>query len=228
MGAALPKQFLSWRGEPLLKATINAFFCPRMPKIDGIAIALPKDWLDEVASWAFPVPHWCIEGGKTRQESVAAAICLLPDEPQAIVLIHDSARPCPPAGPIAEAIEALGEWDGSVLAEASTDTLKRVDSSLKVLGTEPRELIYRAQTPQAATLQTWKKAISWARENGFVGTDDVSILEAMGLRVLAVPSPASNQKITLPEDWERLLHGPHATIDIAHGGNPRATQTLED
>jgi 2-C-methyl-D-erythritol 4-phosphate cytidylyltransferase len=204
MGAAVPKQFLDWGGVPMLRATIDAFFAPDMPSIEGIALALPPDRVGEVQGWEFPVPHWCAAGGQTRQESVAAALDLLPDVPGAIAMIHDAARPFPPVGPIRQAIRALDEWDGAALAEASTDTLKRVGANFQVVATEPRESIYRAQTPQVALLSTWKKAYAWARQKGFSGTDDVSILEAMGLRVRIIPSPASNIKITTPEDWERL------------------------
>jgi 2-C-methyl-D-erythritol 4-phosphate cytidylyltransferase len=186
-------------------ATISAFFSPGMPKIDGIAIALPEEWLAEVSAWVFPVPHRCAQGGLTRQESVEAAISLLPDyHPDACVLIHDAARPFPPPGPIHDAIQALDGWDGAVLAEESTDTLKRVSASLQILETVPRDQIYRAQTPQVAKLSTWKNAFAWASDNNFKVTDDVSILEAMGLRVCVIPSPASNQKLTTPEDWKRL------------------------
>jgi 2-C-methyl-D-erythritol 4-phosphate cytidylyltransferase len=200
MGADVPKQFLDWGGTPLICATVNAFFAADMPKIDGIALALPPDRLDEAAKWAFPAPHWCTSGGATRQESVAAAIRLLPDAPQAVVMIHDAVRPFPPSQPIHEAIGALDAWDGSVLAEASMDTLKRIDDNFKIIATESREQIFRAQTPQMAKLSTWRNAFAWAVENDFTGTDDVSILEAMRLNVRLIPSPSSNRKLTVPED----------------------------
>ena len=209
MGAKVPKQFLDWGGVPILRATLDAFFAPDMPTVGGIAVALPPDRLDEVAGWAFPAPLWCAIGGETRQDSVEAALALLPDEPGAAVLIHDAVRPFPPAPQVAEAIAALGAWDGALLAEASTDTLKRVDADFRVTATEPRECIYRAQTPQVAKLSTWRSAFGWAKTNGFRGTDDASILEAMGLLVCVVPSPASNHKITVPEDWARLAPATH-------------------
>lgn len=204
MGTAIPKQFLDWGGIPLICATINAFFAPDMPKIDGIALALPSDRLDEATKWTFPAPHWCTAGGATRHESVAAAIDILPDAPQAIVMIHDAVRPFPPLRPIHEAIHALDAWDGSVLAEASIDTLKRIDANFKIIATEPREQIFRAQTPQMAKLSTWRNAFAWAKENDFKCTDDVSILEAMELSVRLIPSPPSNQKLTVPEDLKIL------------------------
>jgi 2-C-methyl-D-erythritol 4-phosphate cytidylyltransferase len=204
MGGGIPKQFRDWGGEPLLKATLRAFFRPGMPVLRGISLAVPPDWLDEVRTWTFGVPFWAVEGGVTRQESVAAALAVLPVQPDAPVMIHDGVRPFPPTEPIRLALQALSEdCEGSLLGEVSTDTLKRVDASGQVLGTEPRDCIFRAQTPQIAFRSVWQQAFDWARENAFAATDDVSLLEAMGLRVRLVPSPSSNLKITTPEDWMR-------------------------
>jgi len=204
MGTCVPKQFMDFRGAPLLRATVDAFFGPGMPAIEGIALAVAPDRAAEVRDWRFPAPHWCAAGGATRQESVASALALLPDRPEAVVLIHDAARPFPPPGPILDAIRCLDGCDCAILAEASTDTLKRVDADLNVLATEPRESIFRAQTPQAARLATWRAALEWAGANGFRATDDASALEAMGMSVRIVPSPPSNWKLTVPEDMKRL------------------------
>lgn len=204
MGGGTPKQFRDWGGVPLLQATIQAFLEPGMPLLAGIALAVPEDRLAEVHSWEFGIPSWVTIGGATRQESVALALACLPDHPDAPVLIHDAVRPFPPCGPIQAALMALEQWDGALLAELSTDTLKRVDSEGRVLATEPRDAIFRAQTPQLAKLSTWRRAFAWAEQSGFLGTDDVSLLEAQGLQVGIVASPASNVKLTTPEDWYRL------------------------
>lgn len=204
MGGGVPKQFREWKGRPLLRFTLDAFLADGMPPLQGIALAVPPDWLEEVRGWSLPVPLWVVEGGETRQDSVAAALGSLPEQPDAPVMIHDAVRPFPPAGPVMEALASLETWDGAVLAEPSTDTLKRVDGEGRVLETVPRETIFRAQTPQVARLGTWQRALAWAAANGFVGTDDVSLLEAMGLRVRVVASPSTNLKLTTPEDWERL------------------------
>lgn len=203
MGGGVPKQFRDWGGMPLLRATVQAFLLPAMPPLAGIALAVPEDRLSEVQSWDFGIPCWATVGGTTRQESVAAALSLLPDHPDVPVLIHDAVRPFPPPGPILAVLAALHHWDGMLLAEVSSDTLKRVDREGRVLATEPREFIYRAQTPQVALLSTWRRAFAWATTSGFRGTDDVSILEAQGLQVGIVPSSASNLKLTTPEDWYR-------------------------
>jgi 2-C-methyl-D-erythritol 4-phosphate cytidylyltransferase len=203
MGGGVPKQFREWGGMTLLEATTRAFLAEDMPALAGIALAVPEDRLEEVRAWRFPVPVWVVAGGETRQASVALALGALPDRPSAPVLIQDGVRPFPPAGPVREALAALDTWDGAVLGEPSTDTLKRVDAQGGILGTEPREGIFRAQTPQVARLGLWREAFAWAARTAFIGTDDVSLLEAMGLRVKLVLAPPTNLKLTTPEDWAR-------------------------
>jgi 2-C-methyl-D-erythritol 4-phosphate cytidylyltransferase len=203
MGGGVPKQFRDWGGMPLLEATLRAFLAPGMPPLAAIALAVPEDRLEQVRSWRLPVPVTAVVGGDSRQASVALALKALPDRPETPVLIHDAVRPFPPAPPIQAALAALADWDGAVLGEPSTDTLKRVDGSGRILGTEPREAIFRAQTPQVARLGTWREAFRLAAEIGLVGTDDVSLLEAMALRVKLIPAPAGNLKLTTAEDWER-------------------------
>lgn len=203
MGGGEPKQFRDFGGRPLLRATLEAFLQPGMPTLSGVVLAVPGNRMEEVRAWALGLPTWVVAGGSSRQASVRAALAVLPDEPDSTVLIHDAVRPFPPSGPIAAAIQALDAWDGALLGEASTDTLKRVDSQGQVLETVPREAIFRAQTPQAARLETWRRAFDWAAKTGFQATDDVSLLEALGLRVLMLPAPASNLKITTPDDWNR-------------------------
>jgi len=203
MGGGVPKQFRDFAGRPLLKATIEAFLQTGMPSLAGISLAVPFDRRQEVQRWDFGVQTWVVEGGQSRQASVLAALSVLPDDLESTVLIHDAVRPFPPAGPIKEAIRSLETWDGALLGEISTDTLKRVDGGNRVLETIPRETILRAQTPQVALLGTWRRAFAWAEKTGLEATDDVALLEVLGLRVLMVPSPASNLKITTLEDWNQ-------------------------
>ena len=214
MGGGVPKQFRDWGGSPLLEVTLRAFLAPGMPPLQLIVLAVPEERLEQVRSWPLSTPLLAVIGGATRQESVALALAALPDQPGTPVLIHDAVRPFPPAGPVREALQALDDWDGAVLGEPSTDTLKRVDAVGRVLGTEPREGIFRAQTPQVARLGLWREAFRQAAASGLQGTDDVSLLEAMGLRVKLIPSPATNLKLTTAEDWDRVCpQGPQGVVD---------------
>ena len=203
----------------MLRATLRAFLAPEMPGLKGIALAVPPDRLAEVRAWELGVPLWATPGGETRQASAWAALRLLPEDPDMPVLIHDGVRPFPPPGPIHEALEALETWDGALLGEPSTDTLKEVAPDGAVRATVPREAIYRAQTPQVARLRTWRLAFAHAEAEGYTGTDDVSLLERLGLRVKLVPAPSSNLKLTTPEDWVR--HCPRTVV-------PGATDPVSD
>jgi 2-C-methyl-D-erythritol 4-phosphate cytidylyltransferase len=203
MGGGVPKQFRDWDGRPLLQVTVEAFLAPGMPPLAGIALAVPEAHLDEARSWSFSTPCTVVPGGHTRQESVRTALLALPNHPMAPVMIHDAVRPFPPQAPLWEALEALNRFDGVLLGEPSTDTLKRVDTLGRVLRTEPREEFFRAQTPQIARLGTWLRAFQSAEDSGFTGTDDVALLERLGLAVKLIPSPSSNLKLTTSDDWER-------------------------
>lgn len=203
MGGGVPKQFRDWGGRPLLRATVEAFLAPGMPRLAGIVLAVPPSHVAEAQAWTFPVPCTVVAGGATRQASVQVALEALPHLPLAPVMIHDAVRPFPPAAPLWEALDALNRFDGVLLGEPSTDTLKRVDAHGTVLRTEPREEFFRAQTPQIARLGTWIHAFRCAKEDHFTGTDDVALLERLGLSVKLIPSPSSNLKLTTPEDWER-------------------------
>lgn len=203
MGGETPKQFRDWGGRPLLRATLEAFLKPGMPRLAAVALSVPPDRLTEVQSWDLGVPLRVVEGGATRQASVAAALAALPEDSERPVLIHDAVRPFPPAEAVWEAVRALESWDGALLVEPSTDTLKRVDACGRVITTEPRELIVRAQTPQVARLGAWQRAFASALASGFEGTDDVSLLEALELRVKVILSTSANLKLTTPEDWLR-------------------------
>ncbi len=207
MGGGVPKQFRDWGGRPLLQATVEAFLAPGMPPLAGIALAVPESHFTDVKAWTFSVPCWPVLGGDTRQQSVWAALRALPDQPLAPVMIHDAVRPFPPTAPLWEALDELNRFDGVLLGEASTDTLKRVDDQGRVLGTEPREAFFRAQTPQIARLGTWLRAFEAAEAAGFTGTDDVALLERLDLAVKLIPSPSSNLKLTTPEDWDRTRPG---------------------
>jgi 2-C-methyl-D-erythritol 4-phosphate cytidylyltransferase len=85
------------------------------------------------------------------------------------------------------------------------DTIKVVDGSGVVTATPPRASLVAVQTPQAFSAAVLRRA----HATGGEGTDDASLVEAMGGKVVVVPGDPTNRKITLPEDlvWARSVVG---------------------
>lgn len=151
----------------------------------------------------------------TRQNTVAAALNFAHkefiDNPQyhiSFVAIHDGARPLIRSCDAERAISALRDhpsYAGTLCAHRVTDTLKQVDST-RVVATPDRSLFWCAQTPQVFAVDVISAAHMRARDDGFTGSDDVSLVEHLALvshmnaYVHVVESPRDNIKITLPED----------------------------
>ena len=146
-------------------------------------------------------------GGTERQDSVRAALELVPAEYD-VVICHDVARPFAEPALFDTVLDALDRpiggraADGAVPVVPGPDTLKRVDDGV-VLETLDRTKVLAAQTPQAFRRQALEEAHRLARDQGFTGTDDAALLERAGFRVAAVEGDARNFKVTVPEDLAR-------------------------
>lgn len=203
MPGNVPKQYRDLHGRSVLRRLLDTFadhpgigdICTVIHPDDGDAFAAASRGLDIRSP---------VLGGATRQESVrnglrALANGLGPEH----VLIHDGARPFVSPALIDRVIGALDAADGAVPALAVTDTIKRVDGG-RVVETVARGGLYRAQTPQGFRFQALLAAHDRAAEYGGKSyTDDASIAEAAGLRVVTVAGAESNIKITHDEDLAR-------------------------
>jgi 2-C-methyl-D-erythritol 4-phosphate cytidylyltransferase len=72
-----------------------------------------------------------------------------------------------------------------------------------VEGTEPRQGLALAQTPQAFLASALRDAHARAERDAISVTDDAAALELAGYRVRAVAGEAGNFKITTIEDLAR-------------------------
>ncbi len=138
-----------------------------------------------------------IEGGEERWESVMKGLQVIPEG--SYVLVHDGARPFLSAEALERSLEAAEMKKCFFLGIPLRDTIKEMDGTV-VISTPPRESFALAQTPQGAPRDLLLEAYERAVERGFVGTDDCSYLEHMGVKVILVPGEESNLKITYPED----------------------------
>jgi 2-C-methyl-D-erythritol 4-phosphate cytidylyltransferase len=115
------------------------------------------------------------------------------------ILCHDAARPLASSELFSRALEALHGWDGVVPVLRVVDTVKRVQDG-RIEGTEARDALALAQTPQAFTSSALRDAHERAVAEGFEGSDDALLLERAGYRVRAIDGERTNLKITTAED----------------------------
>lgn len=141
-----------------------------------------------------------IGGGETRAASTRLGLERVRDA--ATVVCHDAARPLASPGLFDRVIAALADdpdADGVIPVVPVVDTVKRVTDHV-VVGTEPRESLSLAQTPQAFRTAALVEAHDRALRAGVDVSDDAGAIELVGGRVIAVPGEIANRKITTPED----------------------------
>jgi 2-C-methyl-D-erythritol 4-phosphate cytidylyltransferase len=206
---AAPKQFLELNGLPILVHSLRAFAAVR--EVRGVWIAVRADeqirlqalLREHAAALPGKLQVHIVEGGDTRQESVARALAAIECGDDDVVLVHDAVRPLVEPSAIERVIAAVRKHGAATLAMAATDTIKQVERTQDgalITATIPRENIVQAQTPQGARAGLLRRAVSEAEADGFAGTDEAGLLERAGIPVAAVPGSASNLKITHASD----------------------------
>jgi 2-C-methyl-D-erythritol 4-phosphate cytidylyltransferase len=101
---------------------------------------------------------------------------------------------------IEDSIHSAVRYGAVVLAMPVKDTIKMSHPDGTVLKTLDRESLWQVQTPQTFQVNIIKEAYHRATEDGFIGTDDASLVERMGGKVHILPGSYTNIKITTPED----------------------------
>lgn len=198
MGAELPKQYLQLLGKPLIHHTLSVF-CVH-PDIDRVYVVLsPEDhcWT------AYPNDKVRVLrcGGDTRAASVLGGLLAMASEvdPDDWVLVHDAARPCLSRELLDRLLVDLKEDAvGGLLAVPVADTLKRAGADGRVARTEPREGLWRAQTPQMFRHGLLLKALQAMGADA--PTDEAQAVEFLGHAPRLVPGDGHNLKVTYPED----------------------------
>jgi 2-C-methyl-D-erythritol 4-phosphate cytidylyltransferase/2-C-methyl-D-erythritol 2,4-cyclodiphosphate synthase len=214
-GEALPKQYQTLLGQPVLRHTATAFL--RHPAIDAVRVVIGPDdealYQDAVGDLGLLAP---VRGGAERQDSVRLGLESLAEAAPAIVLIHDAARPLVDDGVIARALAGLAEHDATIAAVPVTDTVKRTDGRA-ILETVDRTHLWRAQTPQAFRYQAILEAHRAAAGHNL--SDDAAVAERAGLRVGVTLGDETNLKITSPDDLARAERHLLARLGTPRVGN---------
>ena len=218
------KQFLPLAGKPILVHTIDKFeACPLIRSIHLVVGPEDVDYCSReiVERYHYRKVSHILPGGPQRQDSVKNGMTGLSE---GIVVIHDGVRPFVTRQMIEESIHATIRFQAVVFAVPPKDTLKMARPDGTVLETLDRESIWQIQTPQTFQTEVMQEALRRATEDRFIGTDDASLVERLGVKVHILPGTYSNIKITTRED---LLLA-HLLIQERGLADHQVTLTKED
>lgn len=202
MQADQRKQFLYLAGRPILMHTLCAF--DACHAIDQLIVVVPTEEIaycqeNILEPAGFEDNVSLVAGGKRRQDSVFNGLESIPDN-KGIVLIHDGVRPLVTSEVIEGCIQGAEEWGSCIPVILPVDTPKQVDDTGVITDTIDRNGLRMAQTPQAFQLPIIRKAHQTAADNGWLATDDASLVERMGMNVHIVQGKQENLKITTAQD----------------------------
>ncbi|MGA0003246.1 MAG: 2-C-methyl-D-erythritol 4-phosphate cytidylyltransferase [Candidatus Nanopelagicales bacterium] len=208
LGADIPKAFLELGGLSLL--TRSALTMSTVADI--LIIAAPVDGLDEASAQFAQVDAeiHIVAGGEHRQESVANALRMVPDD-VSIVLVHDAARPLVPIEVTQNVVAAIrGGAKAAIPVLPLVDTIKRVNNQGIAIETVDRNQLRRVQTPQGFDRATLDLAY---RNPEVVATDDAGLMDALGIPVVTVAGDERSLKITTMADVQHALSLLEATSE---------------
>ena len=201
--AAVSKQYIEIMGKPIILRTIEKF--AESEAVDEIVVVLSKDdeayFRENIFSKIKSKKTVKIAyGGKERFESSLNGIKATSQDSETI-LIHDGVRPFVKISEIERVSIRAKETGAAVLAVKAKDTVKLVSDGI-IESTPDRERVYLIQTPQGFS----RKLLIAAYEDllnskdGFMPTDDASVVERYGARVGVVEGSYENIKITTVSD----------------------------
>ena len=193
MNTDIPKQFLVLNDLPILMHSLNAF-----SHLDKIILVLPRaqieNWEELCKQYNFILKHTVVAGGINRFSSVKNGLAKIDEG--SIVAIHDGVRPLVSKNLINKLIGATKKGNGIIPIVAVKDSIRKVegDKSKAV----SRSNLYKVQTPQCFFASTLKDA--YKQNFSLFFTDDASVLESNGGKIITIIGEEKNLKITTEED----------------------------
>jgi 2-C-methyl-D-erythritol 4-phosphate cytidylyltransferase len=200
------KQFMLLEGSPILLHTVRKFAAS--DRVSELVVAVRAEDLEWVGAMLAGELNGrklrVVEGGNSRQESVENALRSLGPETD-LVAVHDAVRPFIDIETIHRAFDEAAETGAAIVGLAAVDTVKQVsrgNGKTRVRSTLQRDNLVLAQTPQVFRFELLERAYEAARRDGFIGTDESSLVERLDVEVAVVAGTDRNIKITRPADME--------------------------
>jgi len=185
-------------GEPMIVRTVRQF--QDCEAISEIVIVTREDLILPITSLcrAYPKVKAVVQGGKSRQESVALGLNSLSDKTK-LAAVHDGARPLVTWQVIDRVVRAANTYGAAAPAIPVKDTIKVVEGRV-VKNTPDRATLFAVQTPQVFDFDLLRAALTKAKLEEAQVTDDCSAVERMGMSVKIVEGDERNIKVTTPMD----------------------------
>jgi 2-C-methyl-D-erythritol 4-phosphate cytidylyltransferase len=195
-----PKQFLELAGVPIIFHALRAFEnCDVIHQIVVVLAAGEADaFTAQAKEYGINKLTAVVKGGETRAASVLEGLKAI-DPATEVVAVHDSVRPFVTADEIVRTVEAAKREGAAILVAAPVDTIKEVKDNV-VSKTLDRSAIRFALTPQCFQYELLRRAYEKVDVSDASLTDEASVVERIGAKIVTVEGSPRNIKITRPED----------------------------
>jgi len=211
-GDGPPKQYRDLAGEPILRHSIRAILASH--RIDTVRVVIHPDDINHYNQCVSYISDARLQppvfGADTRSASALNGLRACTGD---LVFIHDGARPLLPLDALDRIIDSLDNNRAAFLALPVTDALWQV-AEKKALTAQPRDMLWRGQTPQAFHLHDILEAHEAAE---YPADDDAALARLAGLDVITVLGSEQNMKVTRPEDFALAAKLLGNTMDIRVG-----------
>ena len=201
MGGDKNKLLIPLNGVPVLARSLHVIAA--CPQVDRIIIVTSEEEIFSIEQFASKLslckPFQVVAGGSERQYSIANALKAVPSAAE-IILVHDGARPLVEPEQVGMIIDAARTFRAAGLAAPVKDTIKLVDAEGFAISTPDRTCLWAIHTPQAFEAAVLRQAYEQAESDGYLGTDDASLVERLGISVKLINGGYENIKITTAED----------------------------
>jgi 2-C-methyl-D-erythritol 4-phosphate cytidylyltransferase len=202
MQTDIPKQYIRFQDKTIIEHCLDRLLSHAA--ISGAVIVLRQgddDW--NQLEYRHDKPVFTAIGGDERNKSVYNGLIYLQSQigNSALAMVHDAVRPLVTHRDLARVIDAARQNSvGAILASPVIDSLKIQNHNMEIAGTQPREGLWRALTPQVFDLQQLLRASKRVIDEDLAVTDDAQAVELAGFTPTLVEGSATNLKITTPAD----------------------------